>query len=388
MSLRLRALALVLPGLAPAAGVGGQPVTGYFQTVPIAGVEGAVLADFNRLRLASEPEFGPFRFEVAYEHVLTLRRSATRPRFTLGVAPGGGEWLDLEWTVTEREHVSWRHRLDRLNVGWTPTGQLEITAGRQAVSWGTTLFLTPADPFTPFDPVDPFRQFRAGVDAARVRFHPGALSEVDLVVRPTPSPDGDEITALARGLTTVRNWEISGWAGALYGDPAAAGAFSGALGPWALRGEAVLRSLEDRQVFRGVLGVDRLLRLSGRDVTLAAEYQRDGLGAAGPDGYPGVLRSDFFRRGEHQVLGRDEGILQASLAIHPLWAVSTLFLLNLNDGSGVIGPTLGYSAADEVALAAGGFMGFGADRETPSRPIPSEHGMARLTGYISLVWYF
>ena len=41
----------------------------------------------------------------------------------------------------------------------------------------------PADPFAPFDPADPFRDYRAGVDAARVRIFPSAFSEIDGAVR-------------------------------------------------------------------------------------------------------------------------------------------------------------------------------------------------------------
>ena len=47
----------------------------------------------------------------------------------------------------------------------------DLIVGRQPVSWATTLFLTPADPFSPFDPADPFREYRGGVDAARLRVY-------------------------------------------------------------------------------------------------------------------------------------------------------------------------------------------------------------------------
>ena len=302
--------------------------------------------------------------------------------------PGGSEWLDLQWTLTERDHAVWRHRFDRLHVGFAPTENLEITAGRQAVSWGTALFLTPSDPFTPFNPVDPFRQFRAGVDAARVRFYPSALSEVDVVFRQTRSPAGEESTALARGLTTVRNWELSGWGGTLYGDPAGAFGTAGSLGSWAVRGEAVLRRLEDLLVFRGTIGLDRQLQVRGRDLTLLVEYQRDGLGAARPDEYRDLLESDTFLRGEHQVLGRDEAVVQASYQLHPLWNVSGLWLWNLNDRSAILGPSVAYSAGDNAAIAAGAFVGFGDDAATDDSPLPSEYGLAGLTGFISFSWFF
>ena len=302
--------------------------------------------------------------------------------------PGGSEWLDLQWTLTERDHVVWRHRFDRLHVGFAPTENLEITAGRQAVSWGTALFLTPSDPFTPFNPVDPFRQFRAGVDAARVRFYPSALSEVDVVFRQTRSPAGEESTALARGLTTAGNWELSGWGGTLYGDPAGAFGTAGSLGSWAVRGEAVLRRLEDLLVFRGTIGLDRQLQVRGRDLTLLVEYQRDGLGAARPDEYRDLLESDTFLRGEHQVLGRDEAVVQASYQLHPLWNVSGLWLWNLNDRSAILGPSVAYSAGDNAAIAAGAFVGFGDDAATDDSPLPSEYGLAGLTGFISFSWFF
>ena len=364
------------------------PVSGYVQTVPLGGTAGGAVSDFNRFRLSTTPDVGPLRFEAAYEHVLTLQRTASLPAFNLAAVPGGGEWLDLQWTLTEREHVVWRHRFDRFNVGFAPTDNLEVVAGRQAVSWGTALFLTPSDPFSPFNPVDPFREFRAGVDAARIRYYPGPLSEVDVVVRQTRSPAGAETTALARGLTTVANWELSGWGGTLYGDPAAAFGSAGSLGPWAVRGEGVLRRMAAATVFRGTIGIDRQLQAGGRDLTLAAEYQRDGLGAAGPDELAQLLVSETFLRGEHQVLGRDEAVVQASYQLHPLWSVSGLWLWNLNDRSAILGPSLAYSATDNSAIAAGVFVGVGNDEETADRPLPSEYGLAGVTGFISFNWYF
>ena len=390
MTNRVRAACTVV-ALAALSGTSlGQPLplSGYVQTVPLAGAAGGGVSDFNRFRVSTEPAAGPFRVEAAYEHVLTLRRVGALPGLTLGAVPGGGEWLDLQWTLVEREHAVWQHRFDRLSVGWEPSERLEITAGRQAVSWGTALFLTPSDPFTPFSPVDPFREFRAGVDAVRARFYPGPFSEVDVVVRPTRSPAGEEWTALARGLTTVSNWEISGWGGTLYGDAAGAVGAAGALGGWAVRGEGVLRRLDHALVFRGTLGLDRLLQVGGNDLMLLVEYQRDGLGTADPEQYPDLLQSDTFLRGEQQVLGRDEAVVQASYQLHPLWSVAGLWLRNLNDRSAILGPSVAYSAGNDASIAAGAFFGIGPDEITDELPIPSAYGLLGLTGFISFSWFF
>ncbi|MDE2653842.1 MAG: hypothetical protein OXI71_08505 [Gemmatimonadota bacterium] len=378
----------LLSALCDTSSVQAMQLNGYFQAVPLAGTREGQLGEFNRVRLFGESGVGAFGFGAAYEHVLTFRRLAEAPEFHLGAVPGGGEWLQLQWTVEERDHVVWQHRFDRLHVGWEGE-RFEISVGRQAVSWGTALFLTPSDPFTPFNPVDPFREFRAGVDAVRLRFFPSALSEVDLVVRPTRSPAGEEeVTALMRGLTTARNWELSAWAGIVYGDPAGAVGAAGSVGGWAVRAEAVLRQLPDRVVLRGTLGLDRQLQVGGKDLTVALEYQRDGMGADGPDAYLATLTSATFLRGEHQVLGRDETVVRASYQVHPLWSLSGLALWNLNDLSATTGTSVAYSAGSDVAVTAGAFLGLGDDDATPARPLPSVYGSAGLSVYLSLSWYF
>lgn len=390
----IRSVPLLLLVLASSRTLCAQPplVTGYVQTVPLASSTTPLAASngssFNRLRLTIAPVVGSVSVNVAYEHAATFRLRNTLARSGVGAVPSGGEWFDLQWTVVEKEHTQWRHRFDRLRMGWNPTGGVELSAGRQAVSWGTTLFLTPADPFSPFSPADPFREFRAGVDAARIRLNPTPLSELDVVVRPTKTSVGEELTALGRGLMTVRNWEISGWGGSLYGDPAGAVAAAGALGAFALRGEAAIREVVNRIVFRGTIGLDRLFRVAGRDLYFLVEYQHDGLAASSADEYLEVLRSEPFARGELQVLGRDETVLQASYQLHPLWSASGLWLWNLNDRSALLSSSMAYSASDETAVRGGVLVGIGDDRLTAVRPLPSEYGLSGTTAYLSVSWFF
>ena len=119
-----------------------------------------------------------------------------------------------------------------------------------------------------------------------------------------------------------------------------------------------------------------------------AEYQHDGLGAARPDDYLALLLSDPFLRGEFQVVGRDETVLQASYQVHPLWGLSGLWLWNMNDGSSLVSPTVSYSLSDEAAILGGALLGFGDDQITPVLPLPSEYGRAGVTAYLSASWFF
>ena len=231
--------------------------------------------------------------------------------------------------------------------------------------------------------------YRAGVDAFRVRVYPGPLSEIDVVVRPTDTDVGEEVTALGRGLTTVKNWELSGWGGSLYGDVAGAFGAAGGLGAWAIRAEAVIRQIDETIVGRGTIGVDRAFFLAdGRAISVAWEYQRDGLGATSPGDYLSILQSREFRRGEHQVFGRDETMVSGSIQLSPLWTAGNFVLWNLNDGSVLVAPNLAYSAGDNTAVAGGLYFGFGDTEVSEARPLPSEYGLAGITGFMQVSWFF
>ena len=367
-------------------------LSGYLQTVPLASGSTALIdsnfSNFNRFRLTSEPMWDTLSIVAVYEHAATIRRRESPLGPGVGAIPGGGEWMPLQWILADEEHLLWQHRLDRLRMGWSPTSAVEFAVGRQAVSWGTTLFLNPADPFAPFNPADPFREFRAGVDAARLRAYPSPLSEIDVVVRPTTTAVGEELTALVRGLTTVSNWELSVWGGSLYGDAAGAFGASGALGSWALRGEGAVRGVADTVVFRGTIGVDRQLQVYRHDLFLIVEYQYDRLAATDATDYLELLQSNPFLRGELQVLGRNESILQASYQVHPLWSVGGQWLFNMSDGSSLVSPSIAYSAGDDASISGALFLGFGDEEPTLARPLPSEFGLAGTTTHVSLSWYF
>jgi len=369
-----------------------KPVTFYYQNVPLWSQETELiegnLTDFNRFRVMSDPAWGNFSFRVAYEQVANLRQNATRGIF-VGLVPSGGEWLDLQWTIAEEEHFLWQHRFDRLEVGWSPSSSFELTAGRQAISWATTLFLTPADPFSPFNPADPFREFRAGVDAVRARVYPGPLSEIDVVVRPTKNENvGEELTTLGRALTTWKSWEISGWGGSLYGDITGAFGAAGSVGSSALRGEGVVREIDGDVIFRGTIGLDHLFSAYRRDLYVVVEYQRDGLAAASAEDYLELFQTDPVLRGELQVFGRDETAVQASYQLHPLWSLAALGLWNIDDGSFLISPSFSYSASNEATVSCGLFFGFGDDIVTSQKPLPSEFGALGVTVYVSASLFF
>lgn len=341
----------------------------------------------QRLRLMTRPTLGPVRLQVAWETTLTLRSD----RVALGRGLEGAEpaapWLDLQGTLVDQRRVSWAHGLDRLNAS-VPVGERgRVTIGRQTVSWGATLYFSPADPFVPFDPADPFREYRSGVDAVRAVVFTGPLSEVEGVVRPAPRAVGGETwTALLRAQRLLGGWELSAWGGMLHDEAAGAVTATGAVGKTALRSELSVRDTEDGTIVRIVAGLDRWFELAGRDLHGVIEAQYDGFGARRPDELLSVAASAPVARGEMATLGARALMVRAAWQLHPLTAVSLLSLMNTRDPSALVSPGLEHSVSDEIQLRVGAFAGLGPGSDGTG--LRSEYGAVPLTGFAAFSVFF
>ncbi|MCE2524333.1 MAG: hypothetical protein J4F49_14140, partial [Rhodobacteraceae bacterium] len=75
------------------------------------------------------------------------------------------------------------------------------------------------------------------------------------------------------------------------------------------------------------------------------------LGADSEIGVEAVMESAAFRRGELQVIGRDQALVRAAYQIHPLWEISGLVLWNLNWNGGILAPGFTYSVSDNASLS-------------------------------------
>ncbi|MFV1988598.1 MAG: hypothetical protein ACC682_15095 [Gemmatimonadota bacterium] len=367
-------------------------LTGYYLGVASYGTEGTFNeqsgSSLQRLRIMTSPGVGPLTFDLAYEHSLQMNSSGLSRSFLgLGVTGTTGDWAPLQGTIAESDQVRWRHRLDRLSVALELGPSIEFTVGRQPVSWATTLFLTPGDPFVPFNPEDPFRDYRAGVDAARLRAFLGPFTEVDLVLRPATFDDVTTVSALGRIRSVVGGVDVGAWLGALHDEPAASASVAAPVAGAVARGEFVLRRIEDETRFRAAIGLDRSFAIGEKDLYVVAEYQYDGLGAAGAQDFASVILSEPARRGELLVLGRHSAAFQLSAQVHPLVSIDGLALANLGDPSVLLGPGLSYSVGSETSLRSGLFMTAGAGVTEEGLP-GSEYGSVPFVAYVSLTTFF
>lgn len=386
-------LAVLVAFLAVASPASAQiPFSAYYLHVGLGAASGphsdAGAFDFQRARLMLTERFGAVRVVAAYEHLLTYRSASGTGDVLSVLGAGGGatDFLPLQGELESSTHFTWRHRVDRASVTWH-TGRAELSVGRQAVAWATTLFLSPADPFGPFDPSDPFREYRVGVDVARAQFFPGPFSQLDLVFRPAKLPGDTTITALARAKVGLGTWELSGWGGVLHDQAAGAAGLTVTTGGAAVRGEIEVRRDAGRTVTRFAVGIDRSFQVFDRTLYAVAEYQHDGFGAANAAALAQVFTSAAAARGELQVAGRDELAFQASYQVHPLWSLEALGLVNVGDGSTLLSPAVLYSLSADAQMRVGGFVGLGSER-LPSGLPGSEYGVVPVMWYASLTVFF
>ena len=136
--------------------------------------------------------------------------------------------------VFSSDNVYMLSQLDRFYAEWN-RGKWTITAGRQRINWSQSFVWNPNDVFNNYSWFDFDYEERSGCDAARVQYHTGASSRVDVAVKADSS---GEITAGALYAFGVKGYDVQVLSGYYAGTDIYAGAgFSGTVWKGSLRGE-------------------------------------------------------------------------------------------------------------------------------------------------------
>jgi hypothetical protein len=332
-----------------------------------------------------------------------------------GLAPRDVRYraLDASTTWHEDAGTSATLFLDRANVRLV-YGRAEVTAGRQAITFGKTLFWNPLDVFLAFDPRQFDRDYKPGVDAVRVDVALGDFSGVDVVAAAGRTLDalgmfagGDETldatwfgsAVLGRAFATTHGWDVSLQGGKIYGGYQVGGGAVGELGPLEVRLEAAQLFADQSPpllppLFPGqdlvesglqaVVGVGHRFESS---LTLEAEYFENGLGDSAE------LDASLLRFVSGGILDLSDRLLGAvvSYDVLPILVGQLGTIVALDDPSVQVQPRLTWSAADEVEVLAGAIVSRGA---RPAQPFPglfalrSEFGTFPDFYYVEVKLYF
>lgn len=349
--------------------------TGYVKTLGLSGQsvfsgERYVL-DITRLRTTGiwTPSDN-LRAEVWLDTELWLGNFLQTPEYQLSQTLPRTSLLDLEWTITSGTHHRFRQHLFRAFVTAYGPGQTRLTVGRHRIAWGTGFVWNPTDLLNPVDPAGIERAEQGGVDALSVAVPVGDLSQVEAVV--ALGRNRDQHSYAVRAGTNVGEYDVSGMAGHFRGNWVWGGDWAGYVGNAGFRGEwAYTRRVEGASSVRGIANVDYTFG-NGLYVLVEGFYN----GRSTP---PALDELDERNRVLFNA-GRWYGAVSAGKAVTPLVSIQTYGIANLSDGSGLAGPGLLWSLAENLELAATAFLFFG--------PADAEYGRVKNVYFASVQFYF
>lgn len=293
--------------------------------------------------------------------------------FSTGVGRTAPEAFPLTWrTGTDPvQDVQLLGRTDRLLAKVSLEG-FDLTVGRQPISFGSGLFFTPLDLVSPFTPATVDTEYKPGVDAVRTDAYfgwRGSLTVVGAYVGRTylheaaaeGEPTSARVAVAAQGRLTVGVTDLALFLGGIRGDFVAGATVISAAGPVGLHGDVAVtvpRPDLDEPVFvRAVVGADG--RPTGT-TTISGEIYVQSFGTKDPSQLFDRLTRERALAGEVWLTGLAYAGLAVTQEITPLWTASLAGFLNLTDPSALIAPTVAWSAAQNVDVALGGFVGIGA----------------------------
>ncbi|MGC6494531.1 MAG: hypothetical protein ACON5B_16975 [Myxococcota bacterium] len=295
-----------------------------------------------------------------------------------GVVFGTPETLKLSWQAFDDDaNFQLRGRTDRLFVKIGGPG-VDVTLGRQPVSFGHGLFFTPLDLVNPFTPAVIDQEYKPGVDALRVDGFFGASGQLTFVAAYTGRDplaiiadprDADlqtgevsaESTVIAGyGQGTVGVTDIGGFAGLVHQDLVLGATTTTSVGPVGLSADAAvtvpLGDTEEEPFFRGTVGV---LGQASPTTMVTGEVYVQTLGTTDSSDLFNVLSSDRYVRGELWLTGVAYAGVSVQQEIVPTLNASLATMMNLTDPSAFVTPGLVWSVDNNAEVVAGCFIGVG-----------------------------
>lgn len=329
---------------------------------------------------------------------------------TMSAAGGSGEEfpqaVDLSWEAIDGDSYQFNGRMDRAALTFR-VPHVDITVGRQPISFGSAYFFNPMDLVAPFSPVVIDQEYKPGIDAVRADVFIGMSSKITVVGAYAGDWDWEGMILAGHGSFTVGVTDIGFFVGEVHKETVLGVDVWSALGPVGIHGEATVtfHDPDESPFVRAALGAD-VMPMAG--LSLMAEFYYQGIGAKDPGDYLAFATSERFERGELWSMGRWYGALSASYELMPLINVNLAAIANLGDPSMILAPGMSWSVADNAVLGAGFYFAIGErpgelDMEAlledltaaPTEeqlmdaiPVNSEFGLSPSMAFVQMKMYF
>jgi hypothetical protein len=318
-----------------------------------------------RLIVAGRPSsWLSYELHGVQELYLSTARAIGPAAMLAGGVPSSYRFTDASWVWGETEDVRASLWLDRLSVKLSAP-KLDVTLGRQAITFGKAHFWNPLDVFLAFDPRQFDREYKPGVDAARVDVYLGEAAGISVVGAIGRTGVGNEPGAtwygtsiLGRAYANAWNWDFTAQGGKVRGGMQVGAAAAGEIGPVGVTAEAAAFFPLPEETLLGnhaVATAGASYRF-GFGLNVEAAYLYNGAGDA----------SNLLRALQRVIEGRSYHMSEHLLGLFlgydelPLLKISLGYVLSFSDFSQLIQPSFELSISDEADLLFGALIGIGA----------------------------
>ncbi len=327
-------------------------------------------------------------FEFAYEIIPAL---ASRDLYESGFSASAADPLSYRaydtgmdaWSSSDSSDVRFLQNLDRAMLSLSPSFA-DIYIGRQPVAFGSARVINPTDIFTSFAFGELNGEFRAGIDAVRLRVPMGAMDELDLGLVSGRHLSPGRGAYFLRWKSLVQDNDISLML-VLFRENILAGIdLSRSFGDAGFWMEGAWTWAD---AAGGYCPGENYLRLStGLDYSFTAslygymEYHFNGPGGHTQDDYgriiSGAAEKTAYSDGSVYLLGRHYIAPGFRFQVSPLLSLDAGLLYNVGDGSVLLFPRVVYSTSDNSSLEAGAltYSGHGGYLSKPGAAGPVDYG--------------
>jgi len=355
-----------------------------------------------RFRLSFDTQFNDWiNSEIAYEHRARVDTGDSGIGASAGIlpslVPAPYRISQLDWEIAESDtKFSYHHEIDRAVIAFHPQWG-EVTFGRQAIGLGRGVIFSAVDIFSPFSPIEVDREWRRGVDAARLEYRISDTTSVELLGAFGETWDESAFLARARGYIGNMDGELI--IGKRAEDMMYAGTMSTTIGDAEVHLELALFDTPEPLPDEGIFGSDHLVGKAvlgssytfdvGSGLTLLGEYHYSGFGVEDVTETTTLLVDPAYQerylRGDTQILGQHALAFQLSYIDDPL-GYSLLFLQSPVDGSGLASPSLTWDVSENITFLLSAFIPWGSS--SSNGQLNSEYGATPASLFMQLNLYY
>ena len=249
--------------------------------------------------------------------------------------------------------------LDRFYVQYT-SGNFEATLGRQRINWGINMVWTPNDIFNSANYFDFDYAEKTGSDALLLQYYTGMASSIQIAAK----MDKDDKSTIAAMYKFNRwNYDFQVLAGKMRDDIVLGAGWAGQIKGAGFVGEGTYfrdqNNFSDTTgIFVGSISLNYTFKNS---LMLQAALLYNSAGTTDNAGQAGMFALDMEISAKTFTQAKVSTFLQVSFPASPLINISLSGMLNPNDKSGYLGPSVDFSLTDNIGFMFMGQLFMGSD---------------------------